>query len=235
MYLRHTISVTIAVLLLPLFLQAQSKSEKLHFNFGFKVGFHAATYNNTTFDIDGYEYDDRVIQSNKIGYSFSPFVRLSKNRYYIQTEATLCLSRHNFDFNEVTNKNDELLEGGNTAQYNLTTYCMQVPLLFGYQFVDSGPYGMSFFTGPKAKFVFTGHDKQRFKHFKYTDLEESLHDIVYYWEVGFGVKISNVCFDFVYDVGLNSNTYGIVSKKSGEEFYSKRSDNLLSFSLGIIF
>ena len=94
---------------------------------------------------------------------------------------------------------------------------------------------MSFFTGPKAKFVFTGHDKQRFKHFRYTNLEESLRNVVYYWELGFGVKISNVCFDFVYDVGLSSSTNGITSNKDGEKFYSKRSDNLLSFSLGIIF
>ncbi len=235
MRLRHTVVTIIAALLLPLFVQAQEKDTKLHLNFGLKVGFHAATYNTTTFEIDGYEYDDRVIQSNKIGYSISPFIRLSKNRYYIQTEATLSLSRHNFEFNEVAGKNNESLEGGGKPQYDLTTYCMQVPFLFGYKFVDSGPYGMSFFTGPKAKFVFTGHDKQRFKHFEYSDLEESLRDVVYYWELGFGVKISNVCFDFVYDVGLNSNTYGIVSRKSGEEFYSKRSDNLLSFSLGIIF
>ena len=235
MHLRHSLSSIIAFLFLPLLLQAQGKSDKLHINYGFKVGFHAATYNTTIFEIDGYEYDDRIIQSNKIGYSVSPFIRLSKNRYYIQTEATMSISRHNFEFNETTYKNDEQLEGGSKPEYNLTTYCTQVPLLFGYKFVDSGPYGMSFFTGPKAKFIFTGHDKQRFKHFKYTDLEESLRKIVYYWELGFGVKISNICFDFVYDIGLNNNTNGIISKKSGEKFYSKRSDNLLSFSLGIIF
>ena len=235
MRLRHTLSLIMVILSLPLFLQAQEKSEKLHFNCGLKVGFHAATYNTTVFEIDGYEYDDRIIQSNKIGYSVSPFIRLSKKRYYIQTEATMSISRHNFEFNEITQKNDKPLEGGSKPAYNLTTYCIQVPLLIGYKFVDSSPYGMSFFTGPKAKFVFTGHDKQRFKHFKYTDLEESLRDIVYYWELGFGVKISNICFDFVYDVGINSNTNGIISKKSGEKFYSNRSDNLLSFSLGIIF
>lgn len=231
----HTLSFLMVLLFLPLLLQAQDNSSKLHLNYGLKVGFHAATYNTTIFEIDGYEYDDRIIQSNKIGYSVSPFIRLSKNRYYIQTEATMSISRHNFEFNETTNKNDEPLEGAGKPQYNLTTYCMQVPLLVGYKFVDSGPYGMSFFTGPKAKFVFTGHDKQRFKHFRYTNLEESLRDVVCYWELGFGVKISNICFDFVYDIGLNNSTNGIISKKSGEKFYSKRSDNLLSFSLGIIF
>lgn len=234
MQIRHII-VVFLTLMLSSMAQAQENSKRVHFNAGIKVGFHAATYNTTTFNIDGYEYDDRVIQSNKIGYSVSPFVRISGSRLYLQTEGTLSLSRHNFEFKEILPENSEILKNETKPQYHLTTYCIQVPLLLGYEFVKSEPYGMSFFTGPKAKFVFTAHDEQEFKHFKYTDLQESLRRTVYYWEIGLGVKISNICFDFVYDIGLSSNTNGIISQKSGEKFSSRRSDNLLCFSVGIIF
>ncbi len=235
MSIRHIVTGIIIFLLALQSIQAQEQSKKVRFNAGLKVGFHAATYNSTNFKIDGYEYDDRVIQSNKIGYSVSPFVRISKNRLYVQTEGTLSLSRHNFEFKEILPDNAPALEDATKPQYKLTTYCIQVPLLVGYEFVNSGPYGMSVFTGPKAKFIFTAHDKQEFKHFKHTHLEEQLQPIVYYWEVGLGVKISNFCFDFIYDFGLNKNSNGIISKKSGEKFYSRRSDNLLSFSVGIFF
>lgn len=234
MLIRH-ITTTIAILLFALTAQAQEKSDKVRINGGLKVGFHAATYNSTNFEIDGYEYDDRVIQSNKIGYSVSPFVRICKKNFYVQTEGTLSLTRHHFEFKEIQPAGATIPKDAPKPQYKLTTYCIQVPLLVGYQFVNSDPYGMSVFTGPKAKFVFTAHDKQEFKHFKHAHLQEQLQPIVCYWEIGLGVKISNFCFDFTYDFGLTKNSDGIISKKSGEKFYSRRSDNILSFSVGIIF
>lgn len=228
--------ILILLLTLPLVGNAQEEPQsKTKFNVGLKVGFHAATYNSTEFEIEGYTYDDGRIQSNKIGYSVSPFIRFSKNRFYVQTEATMCLSRHLFEFNESLPDNAVQSAPINKPQYKLTTYCMHVPLLVGYNFVKSEPYGMSFFTGPKAKFVFTSQDKQEFMHFKYDDLEESINPVSYYWEFGLGVYISNFCFDFIYDIGLNSNTNGISSAGGKKKFYSKRSDNLLSFSVGIIF
>jgi hypothetical protein len=153
----------------------------------------------------------------------------------MQTEATMSISRHYFEFNDLRPEESLQQTPETTPQYKLTTYCVQVPLLFGYDFLQSGHYSMSFFTGPNAKFIFTAQDKQEFKHFRYTDLQEQLRPIIYFWKLGLGVKISKVCFDFTYDIGLNNNTRGIISTKSGKKFNAKRSDNLLSFSVGIIF
>ncbi|MBQ6693327.1 MAG: PorT family protein [Bacteroidaceae bacterium] len=214
--------------------EEENTEQKIKVNYGFKVGFHAATYNSTEFGIYGYKFDERIIQSNKIGYSVAPFIRLSKNKFYLQTEVTASISRHYFEFDEET----ALLSSSNSdlsPKYKLTTYCMQIPLLIGYNFVQQSLYGMSFFTGPKAKFVFTAHDKQEFSHFSYDNLYEELRPIVYYWELGFGVNIANFFFDFVYDIGISNNVNGIYHAESGERFHSNRSDNLLSFSVGIIF
>lgn len=224
----------IAGAMLALYATAQADTpDRLKLNFGCKVGFHAATYNTTDFGIEGYRYDERMIQSNKIGYSVSPFVRLSKKRFYLQTEATLSLSRHYFEFMQESAGDDT--GAAFTPNYKLTTYCVKVPLLIGYNFVQSEPYGMGFFTGPNAKFVFTSQSKQEFNHFTYDDLQERLRPIVLYWELGLGVKIGNFFFDFVYDIGLSNNTRHIYSESMGKRFTTRRTDNLLSFSVGTIF
>ncbi len=235
MRIRYIIAIIAAIL--PLIIIAQDeKPNRISLNGGIKIGFHAATYNSTIFNIDSYEYNDRIIQSNKIGYAVAPFIRVNRNRLYLQTEAMLSISRHYFEF--IDNSTEEAFASEateNTPQYKLTTYCIQVPLLFGYKFVDSSPYCMSFFTGPKAKFLLTAHDKQEFAHFKYNEMYEELTPTLYYWEFGLDISISNICFDFVYDIGINNHTKGIIAPVEGKQFYSKRSDNILSFSIGIIF
>ena len=67
------------------------------------------------------------------------------------------------------------------------------------------------------------------------DLEEVLEKKIYYWGVGLGVKIYNVFFDFVYDLGLTDPSKFIRAPKVRKEFSTKRRDNILSFSVGIIF
>jgi hypothetical protein len=228
-------SLIICILLLfPLSLGAQESDNRIRVNAGLKVGFQAITYNNPTFGIEGYTYNENTIQSNKVGYTVAPFLRLSHGRFYIQTEAALGITRHSFDF---TDTREGSIAGitPNIPIYDLRTYCLQVPILFGYNFVMQSSYGMSFFTGPKTKFIFTAHDRQQFKHFAYDDLEEVLEKKTYYWGVGLGVKIYNVFFDFVYDLGLTDPSKFIRAPKVRKEFSTKRRDNILSFSVGIIF
>lgn len=229
----RTLTILIATLSVLSATAQDSMQEGVKLNFGCKVGFHAATYNTTDFEIEGYRYDGSMIQSNKIGYSVSPFLRLSKKRFYLQTETTLSISRHYFEFIEES-PGDDTGEGF-IPNYKLTTYCVKVPLLVGYNFVQSGPYGMGLFTGPNAKFVFTSHSKQEFNHFTYDDMQERLRPVVLYWEIGLGVKIGNFFFDFVYDIGISNNARYIYSESTGKRFNTKRTDNLLSFSVGTIF
>lgn len=228
-------SLIICILLsFPLSLGAQESDNRIRVNAGLKVGFQAITYNNPTFGIDGYTYNENTIQSNKVGYTVAPFLRLTHGRFYIQTEAALGITRHSFDF---TDTREGSIAGitPNIPIYDLRTYCLQVPILFGYNFVMQSSYGMSFFTGPKTKFIFTAHDSQQFRHFVYDDLEEVLNKKTYYWEVGLGVKIYNVFFDFVYDLGLTDASRYIRAPKIDKRFASARRNNILSFSVGMIF
>lgn len=228
--------ILLALFLSPCFICAQEKEKMLKFNFGAKAGFQAIAYNNPKFEIDGYEFDSNTLHSNKIGYTVAPFARLSIKRFYVQTESVFGIARHSFDFKDVSESdNGTATLVPNQTTYNLRTICLQVPIVFGYHIIQEGKYQMSLFTGPKTKFVFTAHSKQDFKHFKYPDLEEILKKRCYYWEIGLGVKIGYVFFDFIYDWGITKASEYIVSNIDNRKFKSDRRDNIFSFSVGMIF
>lgn len=213
---------------------AQEKKEQLKFNFGAKVGFQAIAYNNPEFEIEGYEFDSNTLHSNKIGYTITPFARLTKNKLYVQAETVFGIARHSFDF-KATDNNESSSIIPNQTTYNLRTICLQVPIVVGYHIIQEGKYQMSLFTGPKTKFVFTSHSKQEFKHFKDDSLEEVLKDKCYYWETGLGVKIGYVFFDFIYDWGITKASEYIISTTDNRKFRSDRRDHIFSFSVGMIF
>ena len=217
----------------PLFATAQEKG-KVHYNIGMKAGFQAVTYNDPDFGIDGYRFDTNNIQSNKIGYALSLFARITKSKFFLQTEGTFGISNHSFDFHDEPVNTEENFIPNNTV-YDLKTYCLQVPILFGYNVVQKGRYGLSLFTGPRTKFIFTSMSQQQFKHFYYEELEEILADKVYFWEIGMGIKISRVFLDITFDAGLNKAASHIISHSDGKIFSSSRRDNVLSFSVGFIF
>lgn len=217
----------------PLFATAQEKG-KVHYNIGMKAGFQAVTYNDPDFGIDGYRFDTNNIQSNKIGYALSLFARVTKSKFFLQTEGTFGISNHSFDFHDEPVNTEENFIPNNTV-YDLKTYCLQVPILFGYNVVQKGRYGLSLFTGPRTKFIFTSMSQQQFKHFYYEELEEVLNNKVYFWEIGMGIKISRVFLDITFDAGLNKAASHIISHSDGKIFSSSRRDNVLSFSVGFIF
>ena len=167
----------ILLLLFPCSLSAQEK-KPVHFNFGIKAGFQALTYNDPEFELEGYQFDSDNIQSSKIGYTIAPFIRITYKRFYLQTEATFGLSRHSFEFSEPDKKDIEYIP--NNSVYNLKTFCIQVPLLFGYNFIDQKVFGMSVFTGPRIKHILASHTRQKFKNFRYSNLREELNNTNHY-------------------------------------------------------
>ena len=224
--------ILLAALTFPCSFVAQEKEQQLKFNFGAKVGFQAIAYNDPEFEIDGYEFDSNTLHSNKIGYTVAPFARLTKDKLYVQAETVFGIARHSFDFKATDNSNSLI---PNQTTYNLRTTCLQVPIVVGYHIIQEGNYQMSLFTGPKTKFVFTSLSNQEFKHFKYDNLEEVLKKRCYYWEIGLGVKIGYVFFDFIYDWGITKVSEYIISTTDNRKFRSDRRDHIFSFSVGMIF
>ena len=227
---RNKVAILFILLLLPFTLLAQGR-EKLEFRTGFKAGVQASTYQNTSLTLEGYNYNNKS-QNTRIGYNFSTFFRLTKGRPYIQTEGIFSIDKHNFSFEQNETTAEPSVDTG-IPKYRLTTYSVKVPLYVGYKFVDSKPYTMGVFTGPKAKFLFTSLSRQRFNNFEFTSAKEYLDPLTYSWVIGLEVGISNLCFDFIYEVGMNNVSEYIYVPETDKKFQFYRKLNTLSFSLGV--
>ena len=218
----------ILFLLLTTFV-ATNAQEKLQFSTGFKAGVQASTYQQTEFTLDGYNYNKKSLNT-RIGYTFSAFLRMSKGRPYIQTEAIFSTDKYNFSF-ETVNYTPNFED--NIARYKLTTTSMHVPLLLGYNFVNTETYKMSVFTGPKAKILFTSLSDQDFINFPFANAKEELDPLTFSWVLGFEVNIAKICFDFVYQLGLNNTSKYIYIPETNDKFYFNRNIDVLGFSLGV--
>ena len=218
--------ITTVILFISVALNAQNK---LKLNTGFKAGVQASTYQNTKYTLEGYSYNKKS-QNTRIGYTFSTFLRLSKGRPYIQTEGIFSIDKYNFSFEPVatTTHNENTI-----PRYKLTTYSIHVPLLFGYNFVNSETYKMNVFTGPKAKILFTSLSNQEFINFPFSDAKEKLDPLTFSWVIGLEVGIANICFDFVYQIGLNNTSKYIYIPETKEKFLFNRNVDVLGFSLGV--
>ena len=200
---------TILLGILPLHSQEE---QKLKFNGGLRIGVQANTYHNIRFNIEGYDYNN--------------------TRLFVQTEAMLSTEKHNFSFEPENEQPGTILT--TPPRYRQTNYSMQVPLLIGYNFVNSAPYKMGVFTGPKARFLFTSLSKQDFDNFDFGEAKEYLDPLTYSWVLGLEVNIANLCFDFVDETGRSNVAKYIFVPESGKRYRFDRNINALSFSLGVI-
>lgn len=208
-------------------------------NFGIKGGFNSSMYFVDEFKIKDVTIND--IQNNyKVGYSGSIFLRFNLKKHFIQPELSYTVSKSGIQFDKKGSQHPDIEP--DYATINSTIHTIELPILYGYNFIKSGPYGMSYFFGPKIKYVWDKKNKIEFSNFDQTGIKEELYPINVGIVMGMGVNISNIFFDFRYDVGLHNIskeiTYNSVSD-NGEVVTSpiifKRSNNLLSFSFGFIF
>ena len=229
--MKRGLLLAITAILLGILPLHSQEEQKLKFNGGLRIGVQANTYHNTRFNIEGYDYNN-TSQNTRVGYALSTFFRVNKNRMFVQTEAILSTEKHNFSF-EPENE----LPGATLTtppRYRQTNYSIQVPLLVGYNFVNSAPYKMGVFTGPKARFLFTSLSKQEFDNFDFGEAKEYLDPLTYSWVLGLEVNIANLCFDFVYETGISNVSQYIFVPESGKRYRFDRNINALSFSLGVI-
>ena len=115
-----------------------------------------------------------------------------------------------------------------------------MPLFYGYHILKQGPYGLSFYMGPKAKFILTGLSNHVFEQSPYQAFEESIRPINFSLMVGMGVNIQRVFFDFSFEYGLHNISKGFVTTNEygdahSEDFVFDRRKNVLSFSVGFMF
>ncbi len=240
----------ILILLLATFLlaggtygQEQRRKVGRHYskriNFGVKAGFNSSMFLVSDFRIKDVTIDD--IQNNyDIGYFGTLFMRINMKRHYLQPEVSYNISRGEIEFDKLGSQHPDIEP--QYASVRSTIHSIDFPMLYGYNVIKEGPYGMSIFFGPKLRYIWNKQNKINFVNFDQQDMHERLTPFNASAVVGVGVNIARIFFDFRYDLGLfnisksatyeSTNTEGDLTR-SNIDF--KRRDYTLSFSLGLIF
>lgn len=208
-------------------------------NVGVKAGFNSTVYSIKELSIGNIELDN--VQNNyKVGYFATLFCRFNlRSRHFIQPEFTYNISKGSISIGN-TPDNSEYLAGN--ALIRTTIQSFEVPLLYGYKFVDTYPYGMAFFIGPKIACTWKDKSKSEFEGFHQQDIQEWFYPINFSGVFGLAANISNIFFDLRYEFGLKNMTENITfnpitteSPHAGEWILINRRKNVISFSLGVIF
>ena len=209
-------------------------------NIGMKAGFNSSMYLVSEFKIKDVTIDNT--QNNyRIGYFGALFMRFNFQRHYLQPEVSLQLSRCEIIYDKLGSQLPEIEP--DYAQVKSKIYSVELPVLYGYNIIKRGPYGLSVFAGPKLKYFWNKRNEITFENFDLQNIHEELYPFNISVTLGVGVNISRIFFDFRYEQGLNNisksitfdNAETINNEQDTNKILFKRRDNVLSFSLGFMF
>ncbi len=210
-----------------------------HVNMGVKAGFNSTMFAIDHLSIDGNELEN--VQNNfKVGYFATFFCRFNiKTRHFIQPELTYNVSKGSVSIANTINNTSLLAEN---ARIKTTLRTFEVPLLYGYKFVDTYPYGMALFVGPKLAYTWKNKSNSQFEGFHQQSITEWFYPINFSGVIGLAVNISNIFFDLRYELGFKNMTENITfnpvtteKPHDGELITFTRRKDVISFSLGVIF
>ena len=153
----------IALLLLTLSVPVRGEKKGLQeepkINVGIKGGFNSSMYFTSRLELDGERMED--VQNNyKVGYFAALFFRVHMKRHFIQPEMMYNVYKGEIAFNKNQNNENTLPE---FAKLNSTIHSLELPILYGYSFVKSRPYGMALFIGPKLEYVWKHKTDEEFE------------------------------------------------------------------------
>ncbi len=216
--------------------QGPKKEPKM--NVGIKGGFNSSMYFTSRLELDGERMED--VQNNyKVGYFAAMFFRVHMKRHFIQPEIMYNVYKGEIAFNKNQNHENTTPE---FAKLNSTIHSLELPILYGYSFVKTRPYGMALFIGPKLEYVWKYKTTEEFEGFGHPGIKEELRPFNVSSVIGLGVNIANIFFDFRYEIGFTNISKSITYEKNTPEvatrekgIFINRHRNVLSFSLGVIF
>ena len=233
--MRHRLAL-IALLIISIHAYGQHKPA-FSINYGLKTGFSSTIYDVDEFTVLHTPITEYTSHS-EISSFYTGFVRINMKRHYLQTECSYNISKYSISFPikewyPVTESQES------SAIYTKITG-IEFPFYYGYHIIRDGDYGMSFFMGPKAKFVITDISNHIFEKLPFSNVAETIHPINFSLMLGLGINISPVFFDFSFEYGLhNISDHFDATLFNGEISQDllvfDRRKNVLSFSIGFMF
>lgn len=215
---------------------AQQKEPTL-INYGVKGGFSSTIYEVHELIVAGQPINGYMTKS-EISSFYTAFARVNIKRHYLQTEVSYNISNYSIDFS--SSQWSSSLQSSEESTISTKITGIEIPLFYGYHVLKEGPYGLSLYGGPKAKFILTDYSNHTFENFPYTYIEERIRPINFSFMVGLGINISRVFFDFSFEYGLHNISNGFTTinsegNSSTTGLIFNRRKNVLSFSIGFMF
>ena len=203
-------------------------------NFGIKGGFTSALFIVSDLMVNGRQIDE--VQNNyKIGYFGSFFLRINRGNHFFQPEVSYVVNRCEITFPK-PQANDDMTTLASEASVNSSLHSIDIPLLYGYNIIKQGPYGLALFGGPKLRFLWKQKCDLTFRNFDQQDIRETLYPLNAALTLGVSVTIAPIFFDFRYDIGLHNISKQVTyTSTDNSQLRFHRRDNILSFSLGAFF
>ena len=206
-------------------------------NYGVKTGFSSTIYDVREFSVLQHPITEYMAHS-EISSFYTAFARMNVHRHYIQTECSYNISKYSISFPTI--QRDALAGSDALSSMYTKIIGLEIPLYYGYHIVKDSRYGMSFYIGPKAKFVITDISSHEFDNYPFTSITESIRPINFSLMMGMGISISPIFFDFSFEYGLHNisnyfETTDLNGQTSTDALVLDRRKNVLSFSIGFIF
>lgn len=167
----------------------ENKEKKQKVSIGIKGGFNSAMLFTDELSYGEQEITD--IQNNyKVGYIATVFTRINlKKQHFIQPEISYAVSQGSISMSNLR-ENATILEDNALIRTKMSS--LEMPILYGYKFIDSYPYGMSFFLGPKIAWTIKKQSYSKYSGFYQKNIIENIRPLNYSAVLGIGVNISNV-------------------------------------------
>lgn len=213
---------------------AQQKDNLL--NWGVKSGFSSTIYKVEEFIVGAHPITNHIAKS-EISSFYTAFMRINIHRHYLQSELSYNISNYSIYF--PTEQWKTSATETDLSSISTKIIGLEVPLYYGYHIIKEGPYSMSLYLGPKAKYILTDYSRHIFENLPYHQIEESIYPINLSLMTGLEINISRIFFDFSFEYGLHNISKGFTIDNephiNAKEFTFNRRKNVLSFSIGFMF
>lgn len=208
-------------------------------NYGLKGGFTSSMNIVKKFKIADVTIDD--VQNNyRIGYMASAFFRVHAGRHFLQPELCYTVSRSEIQFDKRGTQHPDITP--DYATIDATLHLIEIPVLYGFDLVKTGIYEMFAYAGPKAQLVWKKKSRMELHNLA----DRSLHEDLYRFNgsvlLGVGVRISHLLLDFRYDIGIDNVSRRVQYAQllpdgtiETADITLRRRNNILSFSVGVLF
>lgn len=208
-------------------------------NMGVKGGFNSSMFFTDKLSI-GSETVKGLQNNYKVGYFGAFFCRFNlKQHHFLQPELSYNVSKGSVSIQNLI-ENSSIIPGDALIKNTITS--VNLPILYGYKFIDISPYGMAFFVGPQIAWTWEKRTSHEFTGFYQQDIKEKIYPLNYSAVIGLAVNVSNIFFDFRYEIGLHNLANSVVydrNKTSAPyndmDIVLKYRRNVMSFSVGVMF